>query len=77
MRPAARRAAIRRAISKASALPTRWTSGTSSKACSAAVAAGDRAVAGASLEAIRKAVTVNLLLSLLTVGIASWGRFGG
>ena len=43
----------------------------------AAVAAGDRAVAASSLEAIRKAVTVNLLLGLLTVGIASWGRFGG
>lgn len=43
----------------------------------AAAAAGDRPAAAASLDTIRKGVTVNLVLGLLTVGVAAWGRFGG
>jgi uncharacterized membrane protein len=43
----------------------------------AAVAAGDRAAAATALETIRKGVTLNLTLGLLTVGVAAWGRFGG
>lgn len=43
----------------------------------AAVAAGDRPGAAAALDAIRKGVTMNLVLGVLTVGVAAWGRFGG
>lgn len=43
----------------------------------AAVAAGDRPAAAAALDTIRKAVTFNLVLGLLTIAVAGWGRFGG
>lgn len=47
------------------------------RAMRAALAAGERAKAAASLDRIRQGVTVNLALGLLTVAIAAWGRFGG
>jgi uncharacterized membrane protein len=43
----------------------------------AALAAGDRSAAAAALDRIRKGVSVNLALGLLTVAVAAWGRFGG
>ncbi len=43
----------------------------------AAMEAGDRAAAAAAMDTIRKAVTLNLVLGLVTVGVAAWGRFGG
>jgi uncharacterized membrane protein len=43
----------------------------------AALAAGDRAGAAAALDRVRKGVSVNLVLGLLTVAVAGWGRFGG
>jgi uncharacterized membrane protein len=43
----------------------------------AALAAGDRPAAAAALDRIRKGVSVNLALGLLTVAVAAWGRFGG
>ena len=42
----------------------------------AALAAGDTATAGAANDGIRKLVTLNLALGLLTVGVAAWGRLG-
>jgi uncharacterized membrane protein len=47
------------------------------RAMRAALAAGDRPAAAAALDTIRKGVTVNLTLGLLTVAVAGWGRFGG
>ena len=47
------------------------------RAMRAALAAGDRAGAAAALDRIRLGVTVNLGLGLLTVAVATWGRFGG
>lgn len=47
------------------------------RAMRAALAAGDRAAAAAALDRIRLGVTVNLVLGLLTVAVAAWGRFGG
>jgi uncharacterized membrane protein len=41
-----------------------------------ALAAGDHAAAGTSNERIRQLVMLNLLLGLLTVGVAAWGRLG-
>ena len=41
-----------------------------------AMAAGDRAAAAAATEQIRKLVLANLVLGLLTVTVAAWGRFG-
>lgn len=43
----------------------------------AALAANDLPKAGAANESIRLAVTFNLVLGLLTVVAAAWGRFGG
>jgi uncharacterized membrane protein len=43
----------------------------------AGLAAGDRAGAAAAAESIRRLVTANLGLGLLTVVVAAWGRFGG
>ncbi|HYF08494.1 MAG TPA: CopD family protein [Acetobacteraceae bacterium] len=43
----------------------------------AAMAAGDRAGAAAAMEKIRMLVLGNLVLGLLTVAVAAWGRFGG
>ena len=42
----------------------------------AALAAGDTAGAGAANERIRQLVSANLVLGLVTVGVASWGRLG-
>jgi uncharacterized membrane protein len=42
-----------------------------------ALAAGDAPGAAAALDRIRKGVSVNLALGLLTVAVAAWGRFGG
>jgi len=47
------------------------------RAMRAALAAGDRPAAAAALDRIRKGVSVNLALGLLTVAVAAWGRFGG
>jgi uncharacterized membrane protein len=47
------------------------------RAMRAALAAGDRPAAAAALDRIRKGVSVNLGLGLLTVAVAAWGRFGG
>lgn len=41
-----------------------------------ALAAGDTARAGAANERIRQLVAVNLILGVLTVGVAGWGRLG-
>ncbi len=43
----------------------------------AALAAGDAPAAAASLDRIRKGVTLNLVLGLVTVAVAGVGRFGG
>jgi len=43
----------------------------------AALTMGDRPGAAAAMDRIRKGVTVNLALGLLTVAVAAWGRFGG
>ena len=43
----------------------------------AALASGDRAVAAAALDTIRKGVAVNMVIGLATVAVAAWGRFGG
>lgn len=42
----------------------------------AAMARDDRQAAAAAAESIRQLVTVNLVLGLLTVAVAAWGRFG-
>jgi uncharacterized membrane protein len=47
------------------------------RAMRAALAAGDRPGAAAALDRIRKGVSVNLALGLLSVAVAAWGRFGG
>lgn len=47
------------------------------RAMQAALAAGDGPAAAAALDRIRKGVSVNLALGLLTVAVAAWGRFGG
>lgn len=46
------------------------------RAMRAALAAGDLPGAAAANERIRLLVTTNLLLGLLTLGIAAWGRLG-
>jgi uncharacterized membrane protein len=43
----------------------------------AAMAAGDGARAATSVDRIRQLVAMNLVLGLLTVAVAAWGRFGG
>lgn len=43
----------------------------------AALAAGDAATAAAALDTIRKGVLVNMVIGLVTVTAAAWGRFGG
>jgi uncharacterized membrane protein len=43
----------------------------------AAMATSDRQGAGAALEKIRQLVQLNLILGLLTVAVAAWGRFPG
>ena len=40
-------------------------------------ATGDLAGAAAQAERVRRLVTVNFVLGLLTVAVAAWGRFGG
>jgi len=47
------------------------------KAMRVAMAAGDAPAAGAANDGIRRLVMVNLVLGLLTVVVAAWGRFGG
>jgi uncharacterized membrane protein len=47
------------------------------RAFRAARAAGDVPGAVAKAETVRKLVTVNFALGLLTVAVAAWGRFGG
>ena len=47
------------------------------RAMRAALAANDRPAAAAALARIRTGVTVNLVLGLVTVAVAGWGRFGG
>jgi uncharacterized membrane protein len=47
------------------------------RAMRAALAAGEAAAAGAAAGRIRRLVTLNLALGLLTVAMAAWGRFGG
>lgn len=42
-----------------------------------ALAAGDGPAAAAALDAIRKGVLVNMVIGLVTVAAATWGRFGG
>jgi uncharacterized membrane protein len=42
----------------------------------AAQAAGDRARAAQSMDRVRQLVSMNLVLGLLTVAVAAWGRFG-
>ncbi|MCI0752703.1 CopD family protein [Teichococcus vastitatis] len=42
-----------------------------------ALAAGDTASAGAAAERLRWMITANLVLGLVTVAVAGWGRFGG
>jgi uncharacterized membrane protein len=46
------------------------------RAFRAALAAGDRGRAGAAAERIRQLVSLNLVLGLVTVAVAAWGRFG-
>jgi uncharacterized membrane protein len=41
------------------------------------MATSDRQGAGAALEKIRQLVQLNLILGLLTVAVAAWGRFPG
>jgi uncharacterized membrane protein len=43
----------------------------------AARAVGDAPGAAANAEKVRRLVTVNFALGLLTVAVAAWGRFGG
>ena len=43
----------------------------------AAMAAGDKPAAAAAVEQIRKLVLANLVLGVVTICIAGWGRFGG
>lgn len=43
----------------------------------AARAAGDLPGAAAKADTVRRLVTVNFALGLLTVAVAAWGRFGG
>ena len=43
----------------------------------AAMAGGDRTRAAPQMDRIRQMVTINLVLGLLTVAVAAWGRFGG
>ncbi len=43
----------------------------------AAMAAGERERAAGAVDRIRQHVTMNLVLGLVTVGVAAWGRFGG
>lgn len=47
------------------------------RAFRAAQASGDLAAAAAHAAAVRRLVVVNLALGALTVGVASYGRFGG
>lgn len=47
------------------------------RAMRAALATQDRVSAAASLDRIRKGITVNMGLGLLMVAVAAWGRFGG
>jgi uncharacterized membrane protein len=47
------------------------------RAFRAARAAGDAPGAAAKADAVRRLVTVNFALGLLTVAVAAWGRFGG
>ena len=47
------------------------------RAFRAARAAGDAPAAAAKADAVRRLVTVNFALGLLTVAVAAWGRFGG
>lgn len=47
------------------------------RAFRAAMARGDTAGAAAAANSVRQLVTANLVLGLLTVAIAAWGRFGG
>ena len=42
----------------------------------AALAAGERQAAAAALDRVRRLVTLNLGLGLLTVAVAAWGRLG-
>ncbi len=46
------------------------------RALRAAMAAGDKAAAAAAMEPLRKLVLGNLVLGLLTIAVAAWGRFG-
>lgn len=47
------------------------------RAFRAARASGDLPGAAASADKVRRLVTVNFALGLLTVAVAAWGRFGG
>ena len=47
------------------------------KTMRAALAAGETAAAGAAADKVRRLVTANLAIGLLTVIVAGWGRFGG
>ncbi len=47
------------------------------RAMQAAMAAGDTATAEAAMNRVRLGVTFNLALGLITVAVATWGRFGG
>ena len=47
------------------------------RAFRAARATGDLPGAAAQAERVRRLVTFNFALGLLTVGVAAWGRFGG
>jgi len=47
------------------------------RAMRAALLEGDQPKAAAALDTIRKGITVNLALGLVTVAVAGWGRFGG
>jgi uncharacterized membrane protein len=43
----------------------------------AAMAAADRTRAATAMDRVRQLVFINLILGLLTVAVAAWGRFGG
>jgi uncharacterized membrane protein len=43
----------------------------------AAMAAGSGRAAAGAVDRIRQQVTIILVLGLITVGVAAWGRFGG
>lgn len=47
------------------------------KTMRSALAAGETAPAAAAADTVRKLVTANLAIGLLTVIVAGWGRFGG